>query len=276
MEQGLKMKVVKAAARLTLAGASLTLLASCGGGGGDPGRNNDTIAANRFALSVQVSPTTSLFYEGTNSSLDITLAKQCSGADCGNLPLDSVANQVITLSPSNANAVTFTPSQVITDGQGRARVTVNAANRDVSGRVDITASATLSGYTYRGKAVFNVNNVVDRTITAADHQFLQDVNFSTDCFNYKTEIVNVKDSNGIVQQSAVITNTTNIDGEGFAKDLGVFGGLGRVWLLQARPDSATCDTSGDKQKKGIVAFDVALDNPAVVYQIGYSPIFKTK
>lgn len=264
---------------------SVAAVTACGGGGGDPGSSNATATANRFTLSMVTRPTTSVFLGGTNTTAYISLAKTCTDTACGNLPLDNVSGQVVTLTSSDPTAVTFSPATAVTDSEGNAQIVISSASRDVSGLVNITASAKLSGHTYTRAVALRVNSDVDRTITTADDSFFQVLDQTKDCSNYQTFIVNVKNPAGVLQNNSEISiDSISFEGSGSTavplaeaglKDLGVFNNLGRVWLLQVRPPALTCSESGTTTKIGDVIFSVSPGDGSAPYSIGYKIQFKS-
>lgn len=266
--------------RTGLLGMCLALLtASCGGGGGDPGTSTSSIVANRFNVALTTRPSPSVFYSGSNTTAYVQLTRTCSGTSCGSMPIEDVGGQVVTLTASDSSALTFTPSTAITDSEGKAQFTISAASRSVSGLVNVTAKVTLSGHDYTRTVALNVNNQVDKTISAEDDNTFQVIDVSTDCSNYPTFIVNVKDrsdkiqDNSSVSVAAVTTDSSgNFLAEAGIKDLGLFTDLGRVWLLQVRPPnppSAQCTESGKTTQVGGVVFSVTPGDGTAAYEVGY-------
>jgi hypothetical protein len=261
-------------------------LAACGGGGGDPGASNSAAAANRFTLSLLTRPTTSVFFGGSNTTAYVSLVKSCT-TNCGNVPLDNVAGQVVTLTSSDPSAVTFSPSTAVTDSEGNAQIVISSASRNVSGLIQLTASATLSGTTYSRNAALRVNAEVDRTISQADDTFFQVLDKTKDCSNYETLVINVKNPAGVIQNNSTVTLasiSTETDSTGAViplaeagfKDLGLFSNLGRVWLLQIRPPELTCLATGSTAKIGDVTFRVSPGDGSPAYSIGYKIKFNSK
>jgi hypothetical protein len=263
-----------------LFGVCLALfLAGCGGGGGDPGSSNSTAVASRYNVALVTRPATSVFYGGSNTTAYVTLTKTCSGESCGSLPTEAVVGQVVTFSSNDPSAVIFNPTSVITDSEGKAQVSVSAASRSASAQINITATVSISGINYSRTVALNVNNQVNRTLSAEDHNTSQVLDTSTDCSNYPTFIVNVKDRLGNIQENSEITvDSINFNGAGdplieaAAQDLGVFTDLGRVWVLQVRPPnppSAQCSESGQTTQVGEVIFNVEPGDGSAAYKVGY-------
>jgi hypothetical protein len=262
-------------------------IAGCGGGGGDSGTTNASAVANRYTVNLATTPNSTVFFGGNNITANISLVNNCASTTtssstttttsaCGTVPLDSVAGKTVTISSSNPAALTFSPSTVITDASGNAQVNISAAGVNVSGVVQVTASATLSGNTYSASPVsVAVNNQVDRTITSADSGSFQIVDFTKNCQDFKTYIINVQNANGTISSNSVVTGSA-VSAEIGGKQLGVFPGLGNVWLIQVRPPVATCLTSGATPQTGQATFSADPGDGTTPYQFGFRINFNTK
>ncbi|WP_035625515.1 hypothetical protein [Herminiimonas sp. CN] len=244
------------------------MLAACGGGGGSPG----TGPLARYDISLATNSSTVVF-GGVNTRMTIKLSGSCG---TGGNACDNLVGREIAISSSNPSAVSFTPSTVITNADGEAQVTVSAASVDVAGVVQITATTKLTGYDYSRTISLGVNNAVDRTITAADDQFVVDMGTLKSCTDYQTFIINVKNRNGVLQDNAQVNIQSITQAEGGVKDLGVLQSLGHVWWIQARPALALCDDKGVTPVVGDVMFNVLPGDGSAPYSIGYRVRYTAK
>jgi len=259
--------------RMLMSAILSMILASCGGGGGEPGSGTP---AGRFSISL-ASDSSSVFFGGSNAIVTISLKNNCTGTTGTSVCSTSsdVSGQVINLSSDVSSAVTFSPSIAITDKDGNAQVTIASASTDVSGIVNIIATATLSGFNYSGSMAIGVNTQVDRTISAADNNVFTTVDATADCkwFSY---MVNVQNSVGTVQDNSIITAAASTNAEVGLKSLGVFKGLGQVWWLQIRPNTATCLVGGATPVIGEVDFIADPGDGSKAYSFAYRISYKTK
>ncbi|MGB7481796.1 MAG: hypothetical protein WA924_15830 [Burkholderiaceae bacterium] len=246
----------------------LGVLTACGGGGGDPG----TGPLSNYSVNLSMDKT-SVIYGGTNVLMAVKLSGNCGS---GSSACDSVSGKVVALSTSKAGALSFTPATVITDSTGAALVTVTAASPDVSGIVDIRASVNLTGYEYSRSISVGVNNLVDRTITTADDRISTILGKLASCTDLRTYIVNVKNRSGVLQGNSVVTVAQDDFSDVGLKDLGLIKDLGRVWMLQVRPNMALCDASGAVRAPREVWFDVAPGDGSASYFVGYNFEYTTR
>ena len=268
MKFSLKNSIKNVLRNVSVGMLAVIMLAACGGGGGSPG----TGVQSRYDIALATN-TPTVVYGGVNTKMTIKLSGSCG---TGGNACDNLIGKEIALSFSNSSAVTFTPSTVITNADGEAQVTISAASANVAEVVQITASVKLTGYDYSRTISLGVNNAVDRTITAADDQFISDLGKLKNCTDYQTFIVNVKNRNGVLQDNAQVSIQSSTQAEGGVKDLGVLKNLGRVWWIQARPALALCDETGTTPVIGDVMFNVLPGDGSLPYVIGYRVQYTAK
>lgn len=268
MRLSLRLSTKKLLLNMSVGVLAAIMLTGCGGGGGSPGAG----PLARYDINLATNSSTVIF-GGVNTKMTIKLSGSCG---TGGSACDNLVGQKIDLSFSNPSAVVFTPSTIITDANGEAQVTVSAASSDVAEVVQITASVKLTGYDYSRTISLGVNNAVDRTITAADDQFISDLGKLKNCTDYQTFIVNVKNRNGVLQDNAQVSIKSIAQAEGSIKDLGVLKNLGHVWWIQARPALALCDDTGATPVVGDVIFNVLPGDGSAPYSIGYRVQYTAK
>jgi hypothetical protein len=133
--------------------ACTLLVASCGGGGGDPGAVTGSAATSKSAT-ISVATYTST---GTASSTIVNngeLAAKATVLDSAGKP---IVNAVVAFTTSAALAtITPTTGTALTDGNGVASVVIRPTTTAVSGAGTVTASVTVGTATLTGGANYTV------------------------------------------------------------------------------------------------------------------------